>query len=214
MLPTRLLSNRRHCLPFRNNYIKLFSGSVNEAEISKFSRIGSGWWDSNDVGGSGPLHAMNPTRVNFIRENVACQMNRNDWFVGEQLKGLKILDVGCGGGILSESLARLGAHVTGIDPSFENINIATNHSKLNPSTSTINYQKSTIEEIVESGQLFDVVCALEVVEHVDNVNEFIKNCTKCVKNDGHLFISTINRTAKSYLLTILGAEYITGIIPI
>lgn len=121
------------------------------------------WWDSNSGSGVGPLHDMNPTRVKFIRESLASYHSKDSEPILKQLEGLKILDVGCGGGLLSESLARLGATVTSIDPSEKNIEVAKAHSSKDPKTATIEYQVNTIQEIAKQEKKFDVVCALEVV---------------------------------------------------
>ncbi len=120
------------------------------------------WWDKASKEGAGPLHDMNPVRVQYIREELAEKYGRTTLYVGEQLKGLDILDVGCGGGLLSESLARLGANMTSIDPSAENIEVASWHSKLDPATKDINYQNTTVEAMAQSDKKFDVVCSLEV----------------------------------------------------
>lgn len=157
---------------------------------------------------------MNPVRVQYIREELAEKYGRSTLFVGEQLKGLDILDVGCGGGLLSESLARLGANVTSIDPSPENIEVASWHAKLDPQTSTIDYQNTTVESMAQNEKKFDVVCSLEVLEHVDDVKGFLQACFRCVKPHGSVILSTLNKTRKSYLIAIAGAEYITGLVPV
>lgn len=147
------------------------SDSVNNDEVSKFAAIGNAWWDHTSIQGVGPLHKMNPARIQFIRDNVAaCHDTRKDASVMEKLQGLTMLDVGCGGGILSEGLARLGAHVTGIDPSSESIAVATRHSKKDSATSTITYRRTTIEELAERGEMFDVVCSLEVRNIYTHIN--------------------------------------------
>jgi ubiquinone biosynthesis O-methyltransferase len=134
--------------------------------------------------------------------------------MSNQLKGLKILDVGCGGGILSEALARLGATVTSIDPSPKNIEVASNHSKCDPLTASIKYKCATVEKVAASGEKFDAVCTLEVVEHVEMPMSFLAACSSCLEEGGSLFVSTINRTYKSHLISILGAEYLTRLVPI
>ena len=169
--------------------------------------------DPHSRSGTGPLHSMNPPRVSFIRENDARLRGRADLPPLIQLKDLEVLDVGCGGGILAESLARLGARVTAIDPSEENIRVAESHKAMDSPTSSIAYKNCTIEEMASSGQKFDIVCCLEVLEHVNSVSDFISNCSLCVKEEGSLFFSTINRTLKSYGLAILGAEYFTRLVP-
>jgi len=190
------------------------NGTVNPDEVSKFSVIGDQWWNRSSVLGTGPLHAMNPVRVEFIRTSLASTYkDRQSLPALDQLKNLSILDVGCGGGILAESLARLGANVTAIDPSKENIMVAKEHSGEDLWTSNINYQQATIEDIVERGELYDAVCSLEVVEHVDKPHKFLSSCIACVKPGGSLFLSTINRTVKSYTIAIVGAESILKILP-
>lgn len=156
---------------------------------------------------------MNPVRVQFIREQIAKELSRTHIPSREQLKTLDILDVGCGGGLLSESLARLGANMTSIDPSPENIRIASSHKLGDPLTNSIDYQSTTIEELCEKEKKFDVVCSLEVLEHVETPKKFLQSCVKSLKPNGNLFISTINRTRKSHLLTIVGAEYMLNLVP-
>jgi len=159
---------------------------------------------------------MNPARVSFIRRGLAEALGRTHLPEMEQLRGVEILDVGCGGGLLSEALARLGAKVTSIDPSPENIAVAQKHSQLDPTGVAANssYSCTTVEELHAIGSTFDAVCALEVLEHVDNPLAFVGACKGCVRPGGSLFVSTINRTAKSYALTILGAEYVMRLLPV
>eukprot|EP00428_Durinskia_dybowskii_P062502 CAMPEP_0170382206 /NCGR_PEP_ID=MMETSP0117_2-20130122/14820_1 /TAXON_ID=400756 /ORGANISM="Durinskia baltica, Strain CSIRO CS-38" /LENGTH=293 /DNA_ID=CAMNT_0010637831 /DNA_START=57 /DNA_END=938 /DNA_ORIENTATION=+ len=209
----KCIVNTRFCQPRRF----LSYDRVNQSELNKFSVIGNDWWDPSSKAGTGPLHDLNPVRVGYVRSGVAEALKRQNVFATQQLKGLKILDVGCGGGLLSESLARLGAHMTSIDPSPENIQVASTHSKLDPITANIDYRQSTIEEVLASGEKFDVVCALEVIEHVDDPKGFIQACAQCVggteEGPGSLFVSTMNRTKKAHLMAILGAEYVLGMIP-
>jgi ubiquinone biosynthesis O-methyltransferase len=158
---------------------------------------------------------MNPVRVEFIRSQDAITRKTLTLPPIRQLAGLKVLDVGCGGGLLAESLARLGAKVTAIDPSEENIQIATAHSKIDSATESIRYIHGTVESMVESGEKFDIVCSLEVIEHVGEVKKFIAACSSCLESDsGSLFLSTINRTAKSFAIAVAGAEYISGVVPV
>eukprot|EP01031_Cornospumella_fuschlensis_P029563 gene29563-35682_t len=140
--------------------------------------------------------------------------NREKHHELEQLKGLKILDVGCGGGLLSEALARLGAIVTSIDPSETNIAVAREHAACDPKTSTITYINTTVEEIARSEEKFDAVCSLEVLEHVDNPPNFLAACSACLAPHGSLFLSTMNRTHKSRFLTITMAEHVLKMIPV
>ena len=141
---------------------KKFFSTLNDLELKKFAIIGSQWWNLSSVRGGGPLHDMNPTRVQFIRDCLAKKYSRENQFPTTQLNNLDILDVGSGGGLLAESLSRLGAQVTAIDPSQENINVATAHASKDPLTRSIFYQKSTIEEISKTDKKFDVLTVLEV----------------------------------------------------
>ena len=183
------------------------NNTINKKEIEKFSRIASEWWDPN--GKFKPLHKFNPTRIQYIKENTI-----NHYKVKSKsrpFKKLKILDIGCGGGLLSEPMSRLGAEVTGIDASEKNINIAKIHSlkkKLN-----INYICSSPENL-KTNKKFDVILNMEIIEHVDDVSFFLKNCTKFLKKNGLMYIATLNKTFKSYLFAIVGAEYILRWLPI
>lgn len=201
--PSRAVAKRRHKT----------TSTVNDEEVKKFSAVGAHWWDKTSRFGTGPLHNMNPCRVSFIRDSLAIKLSRHDMPLHEQLKGLKILDVGCGGGLLSEALSRLGAEVTSVDPSQASIDVARKHASVDPLTATINYRKSTVGEVADSGEKFDVVCSLEVIEHVEMPLSFVKQCVNCLQDDGSLFLSTISRTPKSFAIAILGAEYITRIVP-
>ena len=156
---------------------------------------------------------MNPARVEFIRTRTAAHIGREGVGATNEIRGLEVLDVGCGGGLLAESLARLGAEVTAIDPAEENIAVATKHSKGDTATDGINYEHTSVEEMVETGKKFDVVCSLEVIEHVDHPLSFIESCAECLKPGGSLFLSTLNRSPKSYLMAILGAEYLLKAVP-
>lgn len=181
--------------------------NVNEDEIAKFEQVASQWWDLN--GDFKPLHQVNPLRVQFISQHITQQDNieTNNGFYGKQ-----IIDVGCGGGILSESLAKLGANVTGIDMGTEPLNIATLHAL--ESKLSINYQKITAEEKVqESAGEFDVVTCMEMLEHVPEPESVIRACSTLVKPGGLIFFSTLNKSIKSYLLAILAAEKLLKIVP-
>lgn len=194
-------------------FSSLNTGSVNEEEVAKFSAVGKDWWDKSSSTGTGPLHAMNPIRVGYIRSHLAAENSTLHLFESQQLKGMSILDVGCGGGLLAESLSRLGANVTAIDPSEQNIKVASSHSKTDRLTSSINYRVATIDQIYESNEKFDAVCSLEVIEHVENPEMFMRACAGCVRPGGSLFISTMNKTPKAYLIAILAAEYLLGMVP-
>ncbi|XP_061369849.1 ubiquinone biosynthesis O-methyltransferase, mitochondrial [Gastrolobium bilobum] len=184
--------------------------SLKDNELAKFAAIAETWWDSE--GPFKPLHAMNPTRLAFIR-SVLCRHFKKDPCSAKPLEGLKIVDVGCGGGILSEPLARLGATVTGVDAVEKNIKIAQLHADLDPTTSTIEYCCTTAEKIVEEGRKFDAVMALEVIEHVADPADFCKSLAALTVPDGATIISTINRSMRAYATAIVAAEYILRWLP-
>lgn len=183
-------------------------GTVDPAEIERFSRIADEWWDP--TGKFAPLHQLNPVRIGYIRDRVAAHWQR-DALNGEPLKGLSLLDIGCGGGLLSEPMTRLGASVTGVDASARNIATASVHAARQDLS--IDYRQGTAEALAESGAQFDVVLALEIVEHVADVDLFLRSCGRMVKPGGLLFLSTLNRTAKAWALAIAGAEYVLGWLP-
>ncbi len=183
-------------------------GTVDPAEIERFSRIADEWWDP--TGKFAPLHQLNPVRIGYIRDRVAAHWQR-DALNGEPLKGLSLLDIGCGGGLLSEPMTRLGASVTGVDASARNIATASVHAARQDLS--IDYRQGTAETLAESGAQFDVVLALEIVEHVADVDLFLRSCGRMVKPGGLLFLSTLNRTAKAWALAIAGAEYVLGWLP-
>ena len=183
------------------------NNTLDKKEIEKFSRIAEEWW--NPTGKFKPLHKFNPIRIKYIKDNLI-----NDFDLKNKkkpLQGLKILDIGCGGGLLSEPLARLGAKVTGIDPIKRNIEIAKHHlkkSKLN-----VKYYNFSPERF-KSNNKYDVILNMEIVEHVQNIDLFIKQSSKFLKKSGTMFIATLNQTLKSYLFAIIGAEYILKWLPI
>ena len=182
--------------------------TINREEIQKFSDLADEWWDVN--GKFKPLHMFNPIRIEYITEKIKQEfnlINRNNNF----LKDLKILDIGCGGGLISEPLARLGGEVTGIDASEKNIKVAKLHSKKN--NLNINYFNKSPEQLNNS-EKFDIVLNLEVVEHVENVDLYIKSCSNLLKKNGIMFTATLNRTIVSYIKAIVGAEYILRWLPI
>ncbi|NXI70521.1 COQ3 protein, partial [Anseranas semipalmata] len=185
--------------------------SVDSKEMKKFQLLAHKWWD--EQGEYSALHSMNDIRVPFIRDTLL-NMSSN-YHLGIPLSGIKILDVGCGGGLLSEPLGRLGASVTGIDPLEDNIRTADRHKSFDPVLAErIQYKSSSLEEIVEeSMETFDVIVASEVVEHVADLEMFIKCCSQVLKPEGSLFITTINKTQLSYILGIVVAEKIMGIVP-
>ena len=184
------------------------SSTINKAEIQKFSRLADEWWDVN--GKFKPLHMFNPIRIEYITEKIKIHYKlKKD--KSNYLEGLNILDIGCGGGLISEPMARLGASVTGIDASEKNINIAKLHSKKNGLK--INYINTSPENL-ESIKKFDIILNLEIVEHVENVNLYIKSCNKLLKKNGLMFTATLNRSFISYIKAIIGAEYILRWLPI
>ncbi|CAL1402966.1 unnamed protein product [Linum trigynum] len=186
------------------------TSSLKDHELAKFAAISDTWWDSE--GPFKPLHAMNPTRLAFIRSTL-CRHFSKDPNVPKPFEGLEIVDVGCGGGILSEPLARLGATVTGVDAVEKNIKIAHLHADLDPTTSTIDYVCTTAEKLVEEGRQFDAVMSLEVIEHVADPAEFCKSLAALTRPGGAVVISTINRSIRAYAAAIVAAEYILHWLP-
>jgi 2-polyprenyl-6-hydroxyphenyl methylase/3-demethylubiquinone-9 3-methyltransferase len=182
--------------------------SIDISEIQRFSKISSQWWDEN--GPFKPLHDLNPTRIQYIRDCLVAHFHK-DATKSRPLEGLSILDIGCGGGLVAEPLTRLGATVTGIDASQEAIDIAAAHAAL--MDLSITYTCTSVEEVAAQGYTFDVVLALEIVEHVADVPEFLATCTKLITPQGALILSTLNRTWKSYAFAIIGAEYIMRFLP-
>ncbi|KAF9589173.1 hypothetical protein IFM89_019489 [Coptis chinensis] len=189
---------------------KPISSSLNPVELAKFSAIAETWWDPQ--GPFKPLHIMNPTRLSFIRSTL-CRHFRKNPHSARPFEGLKIIDVGCGGGILSEPLARMGATVTGIDAVDKNIKIARLHAESDPVTSSIEYCCTTAEKLVEEQRKFDVVIALEVIEHVAEPAEFCKSLASLTVPHGATLISTINRSMRSYATAIVAAEYLLQWLP-
>ena len=183
------------------------NNTINKKEIEKFSKIAEEWW--NPQGKFKPLHKFNPIRISYIKENIikTFKLDYNEL----PLKDIKILDIGCGGGLLSEPMCRLGAKVTGIDASDKNIKIAKLHSKKN--NLQIDYFCSSPEKFTAKDK-FDVILNMEIVEHVEDVNFFLESCSKLLKKDGIMFVATLNKTLKSYIFAIVGAEYILRWLPI
>lgn len=211
-----LFRSSSRALGFHTNLPAMTRSSIDDKEISKFQEVGSDWWDANSVKGTGPLHAMNPVRVAFIQK---CMLENDRLasfpksFERRPFDGLSFLDVGCGGGILSQALARLGAKVTAIDPGEKNIEAARSAAVNDPDLASIDFDSCSAETLGATGIQFDVVCSLEVVEHASNPAAFIRTLGGLAKPGGSLFLSTMNRSVKSYLLTIVGAEYLTRIVP-
>ncbi len=184
------------------------STTINKEEIQKFSKLAEEWWDVN--GKFKPLHMFNPIRIKYITDKIKNHLNIKKDKVN-YLEGLSVLDIGCGGGLISEPISRLGAKVTGIDASEKNINIAKLHSK--KSGLNINYINTSPENL-EADEKFDIIFNLEIVEHVDNVNLYINSCNKLLKKNGLMFTATINRSLISYIKAIIGAEYILRWLPV
>tara|TARA_B100000963_G_scaffold6711_1_gene5235 strand:- start:981 stop:1703 length:723 start_codon:yes stop_codon:yes gene_type:complete len=181
--------------------------SVNKKEIEKFSKMAAEWWDPS--GKFKPLHKFNPIRIRYIKENIINSFKLRS--KKKPLEKINILDIGCGGGLLSEPMTRLGANVTGIDASSKNINIAKLHAKKNKLK--INYLCSSPEKL-KIQKKFDVILNMEIVEHVEDINFFINSCSKLLKKNGLMFVATLNKTFKSYLFAIIGAEYVLRWLPI
>ncbi len=177
------------------------SPSIDQQEIEKFSSMAEEWWDEN--GKFKPLHKFNPTRIKYIKDKIIQKFT--------SFSSITLLDIGCGGGLLCEPMTRLGAKVTGIDASEKNIKIASLHAQ--EQELDINYICTSAEELAEKENKFDVVLSMEVIEHVADVESFLKACHKLLKPGGLLFIATINRTVKSLLLAKIGAEYILKWLP-
>tara|TARA_Y100001970_G_scaffold200095_1_gene243350 strand:- start:380 stop:1102 length:723 start_codon:yes stop_codon:yes gene_type:complete len=181
--------------------------TINKKEIEKFSKIAAEWWDPN--GKFKPLHNFNPIRIKYIRDNIVKKFNLKS--SNKPLKNISILDIGCGGGLLSEPMSRMGAKVVGIDASKKNINVAKYHAK--KSKLNINYICSYPENL-KKNKKFDVILNMEIVEHVEDLKLFIKETSKLLKKDGLMFVATLNKTLKSYIFAIVGAEYILRWLPI
>ena len=181
--------------------------SVNKKEIEKFSKMAAEWWDPS--GKFKPLHKFNPIRIKYIKENIINNFKLKA--KKRPLDKINILDIGCGGGLLSEPMTRLGANVTGIDASNKNITIAKLHAKKN--NLKINYLCSSPEKL-KIKKKFDVILNMEIVEHVEDINFFINSCSKLLKKNGLMFVATLNKTLKSYMFAIVGAEYVLRWLPI
>jgi len=181
--------------------------SVNKKEIEKFSKMAAEWWDPE--GKFKPLHKFNPIRIKYIKDNIIYSFKLKS--KEKPLRKINILDIGCGGGLLSEPMARLGANVTGIDASDKNIQIAKLHAKKNKLN--INYFCSSPEKL-KIKKKFDVILNMEIIEHVEDINFFIKSCSKLLKKNGLMFVATLNKTLKSYVFAIIGAEYVLRWLPI
>jgi 2-polyprenyl-6-hydroxyphenyl methylase/3-demethylubiquinone-9 3-methyltransferase len=181
---------------------------VDRAEVEKFERVAGEWWDAD--GKFRPLHQLNPVRLAYIRDHVAERFTR-DVKASRTFSGLRVVDIGCGGGLLAEPMARLGADVTGVDPSITNIAVARRHAE--QAGLAIDYRDTTAEALAATDEGFDVVLAMEVIEHVPDLNSFLAACAALLKPDGLLFLATINRTPKAFALAIVGAEYLLRWLP-
>lgn len=181
--------------------IKQTNNTVKEAEIAHFQKDSAHWWDED--GAFSPLHKLNPVRIKFIRDEVQKKHS--------SLKNLDILDIGCGGGLVCEPLCRLGANVTGIDADSQAIGVAKGHA--NEQSLDITYKSTTSEAVSTQKKKYDVVCALEIIEHVEDPAFFLQTCIECLKPDGLLIISTLNRTPQSFLMGIIAAEHILRWVP-
>ena len=185
-----------------------FDRTIDADEINKFAAMAEEWWDED--GKFKPLHRLNPVRITFLKDHIAAHFSRNPLDLAP-LSGLKILDIGCGGGLIAEPLTRLGANVTGLDASKRNIEVAKLHA--NKMGLEIEYKAAAASDLVKCGSQFDAVVNLEVIEHVADVNEFMKDCTSLMKPNGLMILATLNRTAQSYALAIIGAEYLLRWLP-
>jgi 2-polyprenyl-6-hydroxyphenyl methylase/3-demethylubiquinone-9 3-methyltransferase len=184
------------------------ASTVDADEVARFAALAEEWWDPR--GKMGVLHKFNPVRLAFIKE-AACKQFGRDGKRLDALTGLRMLDIGCGGGLLCEPLARLGAAMVGADPAVRNIEAARLHAR--QSELAIDYRATTAEALADQGERFDVVLAMEVVEHVTDVSLFVGRCAEMVKPGGLMIAATINRTLKSFALAIVGAEYVLGWLP-
>jgi 2-polyprenyl-6-hydroxyphenyl methylase / 3-demethylubiquinone-9 3-methyltransferase len=182
--------------------------TIDPAEVARFERVAESWWDPK--GPMGVLHRFNPVRLAYIRD-AACRKFERDAKSVRSLEGLAILDVGCGGGVLSEPLARLGARVTGLDPAPTNVAVAKHHAAR--AGVPVDYRSEAVEVVAARGESFDVVLAMEVVEHVADVTAFVRACAAAVKPGGLLVMATLNRTLRSFAFAIVGAEYLLGWLP-
>ncbi len=184
------------------------TSTVDAAEVEKFSRMAAEWWNPDSK--FKPLHKFNPVRLSYIKGR-ACTHFGLDPSSTEPLAGLRLLDIGCGGGLLCEPMARLGATIVGVDPSETNIGIASLHAE--QSGLEIDYRKTTAEELRSAGETFDIILNMEVVEHVADVDTYLTECSAMVRPGGLMFVATINRTLKALALAIVGAEYVLRWLP-
>jgi 2-polyprenyl-6-hydroxyphenyl methylase/3-demethylubiquinone-9 3-methyltransferase len=182
--------------------------TIDPAEVARFDALARDWWDPK--GPMAVLHRFNPARLGFVRD-LACERFSRDAKAVRPLDGLTLVDIGCGGGVLSEPMTRLGARVTGLDPATTNVEVARAHART--AGLSVDYRSETIESVVAGGERFDIVLAMEVVEHVTDMRAFVDACCAAMKPGGLLVMATLNRTMKSYALAIVGAEYVLGWLP-
>jgi len=198
----------------QQRHLRRMSSTVNAKEVDKFKQMSSDWWNPNGV--CKPLHSMNRLRVPLVRDGLieTGVAHHEHIDTSKPLHGLRILDVGCGAGILSEALARIGADVTGIDACFDNIEVARDHAANDKSLESLKYLNTSIEDHAdEVGEYYDAVVASEVIEHVDNQEMFVSKCSSVCKSSGSLFMTTISKTQLSWLVAIVGAEYVLRLLP-
>ena len=194
--------------------VRNMSSTVNQAELDKFRQMSQDWW--NPAGVCKPLHSLNRLRVPLVRDGLLSTGLADSSLANtdKPLTGMRILDVGCGAGILSEALARIGATVTAIDACTDNIEVAKAHAKDNEELQNLKYICTSIEDHSETlEEMYDAVVASEVIEHVDNQELFLRKCSGVVRASGSVFLTTINKTQLSWLVAIVGAEYVTGLLP-
>jgi 2-polyprenyl-6-hydroxyphenyl methylase/3-demethylubiquinone-9 3-methyltransferase len=184
------------------------AASLDPSEVEKFSALAAEWW--NPKGKFGVLHVFNPVRLAYIKEQTTARFGR-DPFARSPFEGLRFLDIGCGGGLLTEPMARLGATITGIDPSARNIKTASVHAA--EQGLAIDYRAATAEDLAAAGEAFDVILNMEVIEHVADPARFTATCAALVRPGGLMFVATLNRTLKAFGLAIIGAEYVLGWLP-
>ena len=184
--------------------------TIDDDEVARFSALADEWWNPN--GKFRPLHKFNPVRLAYIQECVTEHFKR-DPKAGKPFDGLRLLDIGCGGGLLSEPMARLGAEVVGADPATTNIEVARIHAERSGLSDRIDYRVTTAEALAEAGETFDVILNMEVVEHVADVDLYMEACCQMVRPGGLMFVATINRTTKAWMLAIVGAEYVLRWLP-
>jgi len=183
--------------------------TVDPGEVAFFAKIADSWWDPQ--GPFKPLHQLNPTRLGYIRREVVRHFSLDD-FSATPFKGLRLLDIGCGGGLISEPMCRLGAEVVAVDASEKNIKTASVHAAAGGLE--IDFRNNTAEALAEAGELFDVIINMEVIEHVADVDAYLTACRKLLKPEGIMLLSTINRTRKAYLFAIIGAERVMRWLPV